>query len=145
MTTSRLLLVASAALVLAAIPQVAASGGGFDSGNLESGRSFSFTFTDVGTFTYHCNIHSSMKGKIIVTSDSGSGTHPIDVQGSAFPAEFTISKGVTVTWTNRDSFAHTVTSDTQGNVAGKAAPGLGAAWVIALASVAAALVARPRR
>jgi hypothetical protein len=40
--------------------------GVWDSGNLSPGKSFSFTFNQVGTFPYHCNIHSSMTAKIVV-------------------------------------------------------------------------------
>jgi plastocyanin len=42
--------------------------GAFDSGNLApaSGK-FSKTFSEVGTFAYHCNIHKSMKATVIVT------------------------------------------------------------------------------
>ena len=38
----------------------------FESGNLSSGDSFSFTFSDAGTYEYICGIHPSMNGKIIV-------------------------------------------------------------------------------
>lgn len=47
---------------------VTADGGLFNSGNLASGQSFSFTFMSRGTFTYHCRIHPSMTGTISVTS-----------------------------------------------------------------------------
>ncbi|HEX8993046.1 MAG TPA: NBR1-Ig-like domain-containing protein [Anaerolineales bacterium] len=40
--------------------------GVFDSGTLAVGTAFSFTFTQTGTFAYHCNIHSSMHGTITV-------------------------------------------------------------------------------
>jgi len=36
------------------------------SGTLSSGQSYSFTFTKTGTFGYHCHIHPSMTGRIIV-------------------------------------------------------------------------------
>ena len=39
----------------------------FDSGTLTSGAKFTFTFAQAGTFTYHCNIHTSMTGTITVT------------------------------------------------------------------------------
>lgn len=42
-------------------------GTSFNSGNLAAGASYSFTTTTVGTFTYHCNIHSNMHGSLIVT------------------------------------------------------------------------------
>ena len=38
----------------------------FDSGNLDSGKTFSFTFKTAGTFTYHCTIHPSMTGTVVV-------------------------------------------------------------------------------
>jgi plastocyanin len=40
----------------------------FSSDSLSTGASYSFTFTQPGTYTYHCSIHPSMKGTIIVTS-----------------------------------------------------------------------------
>ena len=33
---------------------------------LSPGQSFSFTFTNPGTTNYHCNIHKTMKGVVIV-------------------------------------------------------------------------------
>ena len=39
----------------------------FDSGPLAPGASFSFTFTQAGTFTYKCTFHPNMLGTIIVT------------------------------------------------------------------------------
>ena len=38
----------------------------WDSPVLPNGGSFSFTFTIAGTFTYHCSIHTFMKGSIVV-------------------------------------------------------------------------------
>ena len=40
--------------------------GVFDSGNLGSGGSFSFTFNSAGTFNYFCSLHPSMTGTITV-------------------------------------------------------------------------------
>ncbi len=40
----------------------------FDSGTLQPGSGYSFTFSSPGTFTYHCSIHPSMKGTVVVTS-----------------------------------------------------------------------------
>ena len=42
------------------------NGGLASSGTLKQGESFSFTFNAVGTFSYRCAFHPSMKGKIIV-------------------------------------------------------------------------------
>ena len=38
----------------------------FNSSQLANGQSFSFTFTNSGTFDYSCAIHPTMTGKIIV-------------------------------------------------------------------------------
>ena len=46
---------------------VTASNGAFDSGNLDQGAKYSFTFTQEGTYGYVCTYHSNMKGQIIVT------------------------------------------------------------------------------
>ncbi len=43
------------------------TGSGFDSGNLNTGVTFHWTFNNAGTFTYGCSIHSSMTGTVIVT------------------------------------------------------------------------------
>jgi plastocyanin len=40
----------------------------FSSDSLSTGASYKFTFTQPGTYTYHCSIHPSMKGTIIVQS-----------------------------------------------------------------------------
>jgi len=42
------------------------TGSGFGSGQLSPGQSYSFTFNEAGTFTYHCSIHTSMTGSVIV-------------------------------------------------------------------------------
>jgi plastocyanin len=47
---------------------VTADNGAFNSGLLNPGSSFSFTFTKSGTYSYHCQIHPFMTGKIIVLS-----------------------------------------------------------------------------
>jgi plastocyanin len=40
--------------------------GAFDSGRIKPGRSFAVRFEQKGTFSYHCKIHSFMRGKIVV-------------------------------------------------------------------------------
>jgi plastocyanin len=40
----------------------------FTSDSLTNGASYQFTFTQPGTYTYHCTIHPSMKGTIFVQS-----------------------------------------------------------------------------
>lgn len=40
----------------------------FTSEQLANGSSFSFPFIKPGTYTYHCSIHPSMKGTVVVQS-----------------------------------------------------------------------------
>lgn len=44
-------------------------GNRFDSGVIESGKYFEFVFTDSGYFTYHCEIHPWMKGRVAILED----------------------------------------------------------------------------
>ncbi len=41
--------------------------GSFDSGTLDAGETFAFTFDEPGTFDFQCDIHPSMQGRITVT------------------------------------------------------------------------------
>jgi len=43
----------------------------------------------------------------------------VDIQGFKFPPNLEVAKGTKVTWTNKDSTAHTVTSGTRPNKDGK--------------------------
>jgi plastocyanin len=45
---------------------VSADDDSWGSNQLEKGDSFSFTFNQAGTFSYHCGVHRSMKGTITV-------------------------------------------------------------------------------
>lgn len=40
--------------------------GTFNSGNINGGGNFSFTFQNKGTFTYHCSLHPNMVGTVVV-------------------------------------------------------------------------------
>jgi plastocyanin len=40
--------------------------GGPKSGDIAPGTTYSFTFTKTGSFQYHCSIHPSMRGTIVV-------------------------------------------------------------------------------
>ena len=42
------------------------SGSELDSESFSNGNSYSHTFTTAGTYEYYCNIHTSMKGTVIV-------------------------------------------------------------------------------
>ena len=45
---------------------VTADNGEFESGDLAKGGTFSFTFDKAGTYPYHCGIHPSMTGTVVV-------------------------------------------------------------------------------
>jgi len=45
---------------------VTSNTGLFDSGFLNNGATFSFTFNTKGTFEYHCSIHTTMHGTVTV-------------------------------------------------------------------------------
>lgn len=45
---------------------VTAEDNSFDSGNLDPGKSFSFTFSKAGTYQYHCKYHANMVATITV-------------------------------------------------------------------------------
>jgi hypothetical protein len=42
----------------------------FDSGNLQKGESFSFTFSKAGTYAYYCAVHPDMKAGVTVKGES---------------------------------------------------------------------------
>jgi len=41
-------------------------GGAFDSGTIGISKTYRFTFTTAGTYTYHCTIHSTMADATVV-------------------------------------------------------------------------------
>ena len=45
---------------------VVANNGEFQSGSLANGDTFTFTFAAAGTFAYHCSVHPSMTGTVVV-------------------------------------------------------------------------------
>lgn len=54
------------------VPHTATSTNGlFDSGIMDEGENFSYTFQDPGTYDYYCPIHPYMKARVIVTPSEG--------------------------------------------------------------------------
>jgi plastocyanin len=45
---------------------VTANDGSFQSGTLQPGQTFSFTFTAPGSIDYHCEFHANMSGQVVV-------------------------------------------------------------------------------
>ncbi|MEA2525033.1 MAG: hypothetical protein QOF73_2260 [Thermomicrobiales bacterium] len=103
---------------------VTSDDGTFDSGELGSGQSFSFTFDEAGEFAYHCAIHPRMTATIVVVeaaeeataepADDGeaAGGEAVEIQDFQFaPDVLEIPVGTTVTWTNAGEAPHTATAD----------------------------------
>lgn len=71
---------------------VTADDDSFDSGALSPGNSETVTFATAGTYAYHCTIHSSMTGTVVVEIAAGAGEDdgmtpaPTDTIGSAVDA-----------------------------------------------------------
>jgi len=60
--------------------KIVSDDGLFESGYMSHGETFIYTFTDAGTYNYHCGIHPSMTGKVIAEGEStaiGSGSTPL--------------------------------------------------------------------
>lgn len=93
--------------------------GGFASGTLAQSAQFTFTFTDSGSFGYHCGLHPSvMKGAKVVVSDTAASMNAavqiVSLSTPGFsPATVAIRRGGSVTWTNGDvsGMPHSVVSD----------------------------------
>ena len=47
---------------------VTADDGSFNSGDIVAGSKFSFTFTTLGTYNYHCGRHAGMTGTVFVAT-----------------------------------------------------------------------------
>ena len=54
---------------------VTSSSKSFDSGNLESGHSFTFTFTKSGSYPYVCTYHPDMTGTVVVQAPTEGPSH----------------------------------------------------------------------
>jgi plastocyanin len=60
-----------------------ADDGTWDSGTLQPGDDYSFTFDDPGTYTYHCSIHPDMTATIKVSGGGGGATSSASASMSA--------------------------------------------------------------
>jgi plastocyanin len=76
--------------------------GVFDSGDLDPGDAFSFTFTTPGTYEYHCTPHPTMTGQIVVQAaaatplptPAGGGTVPDVAMRPGWPATAFLATGL---------------------------------------------------
>jgi plastocyanin len=62
---------------------VTSNDGAFDSGNLDEGVGFSFTFTEPGTYTYRCDYHPEMQATIVVEAASAPAATPSQPTGQS--------------------------------------------------------------
>jgi plastocyanin len=112
---------------------VTSTDGVFDSGILDPGGSFSFTFNEPGSFDYVCQLHPQMQGSVIAEGDAvASASQPtaggqtespapqeaaptegaVSIVDFSFePATLDVAAGATVVWTNDGQAPHTVTGD----------------------------------
>jgi plastocyanin len=113
---------------------VTSTDGAFDSGILDPGGSFSFTFNEPGSFDYVCQLHPQMQGTVTAEGDvvasapqasaAGGQTASSTPQAAApskgavsivdfsfEPATLDVAAGATVIWTNDGQAPHTVTGD----------------------------------
>ncbi len=57
--------------------------GVFDSGDLATGKSYNYTFNQTGSFPYHCSIHPSMTGTIVVSTSAPTSTGSSNSSGGS--------------------------------------------------------------
>ena len=76
--------------------------GVWDSGILDTGGTFSFTFNTPGSFPYWCALHPSMRGTVVVTAAATPTPTGMSAPTLTGPAEGAIltSFGPALTWTN---------------------------------------------
>jgi plastocyanin len=98
--------------------------GGFDSGQLEVGGTFSRTFTAAGTFEYYCAFHpTEMRGRVVVSASA--------VQPTPVPTAAPTSPGATAAPTTAGAQTRTVTPAAVPNTGGS--PGNGSdslSWLL---------------
>ncbi|MFM2078143.1 MAG: hypothetical protein RJA49_2033 [Actinomycetota bacterium] len=95
----------------------------FTSELIHHGETFSFTFDQPGTYTYHDGLTGRMQGTLTVVADPATLIKGAATDGTAAsvniidldfdPREVTVVKGATVTWTNIGQAPHTVTAKDQ--------------------------------
>ena len=93
------------------------SGDSFDSGDMNQGQSFQFTFPTAATVGYHCRHHAEMTGTISIATGQADSAVVSMVSnrpyGHAFsPSTVSIKPTGYVRWVNNDAgVVHTATSN----------------------------------
>ncbi|MBI2831771.1 MAG: cupredoxin domain-containing protein [Chloroflexi bacterium] len=106
--------------------------GFFDSGIMNPGQGFTFTFQNPGTYLYHSTSNEGQSGTVVVSdrsrttasqpeqmasSNASTATKPTEQSiaigdNTYSPGIMSLAKGTAVKWTNTGHLPHTVTSDT---------------------------------
>jgi plastocyanin len=111
----------------AGVPHTTTSDTGvWDSGILNTGATFSFTFKEAGTFAYHCNVHPTMHGTVVVTAGAAPATtgSPAAVTGTTgAPAAATATTAATATSAPAATATVAATSTAAATTAVTATPG----------------------
>lgn len=85
----------------------------FESGNLTQGETFRYTFREVGTVDYYCELHPTQMQATITVSESAqiSERDTVEMENIQFnPNQLTIAPNTEIVWINRDNDSHTVVS-----------------------------------
>jgi plastocyanin len=87
----------------------------FDSGTLQPGESFAYSFPTEGLFDYFCRFHP-MFGEIevVVGAPAAATVQILDSPPRFEPTDIQIAPGGTITWENNGNQAHTVTEQSGG-------------------------------
>jgi plastocyanin len=105
----------------------------FDSGKIQPGKQFQFTFNNEGSFDYHDTIFPAHTGTILVSRSApvpATGTsapktttgQSVNITSTGFSTPYiNLQTGNSVTWTNGDSSVHSVVG--QGFSSGDLQPG----------------------
>lgn len=121
--------------VVSGFHQVVADDGSFESPKVAPGARWSYTFLKPGTYDYHCGVHATMTGQIVVTGKPVKNEpkevrveivekDPNDQNSWGYePAKVEVEVGTTVTWVNNGAQTHTVTDDDGAFDSGDMAPG----------------------
>jgi hypothetical protein len=148
------LTVAAASILVIAAGTTTAMSAAFDSGSIAPGGTYTWQAGDPGTYDVQDTAKGLMGTIVVQAGDGMHTTTSIDITASGFqPRNVTVLHGASVTWTNRDGAAHTVTDDTammmnkdSGDaMAKKPTPAPGAAEALALLALAALAAAARRR
>jgi plastocyanin len=88
-------------------------GPSFNSGTIAAGGTYSYTFDEVGSVDYYCEIHSpDMQGRITVSSNAEAAAQDTVIMNNQQfqPSSLTVAPNTEVIWINNENVSHTVTS-----------------------------------